>query len=237
VRIQSTELSGSLISAASGSLLLNLQTINSWPASVFSFAGTGTAAAQDAVPANYLVNTGALTLPAAAAGAPLTVDGYVSPFGTAPPDFIATAVNAEPTTPATLMVAWTGSGTAAPFSSLTSSGLTIDLANAAFGSGQIRIGAESIDITTLGAAPLIVPQPAPAPPAGLPPVFEPLFGVGPGATAATTTPILSFNGFGAFVTQLNTTFATPTPATRLVARGFYDRASNTFTASSINVVL
>jgi hypothetical protein len=179
-----------------------------------------------------------LTLPAAAAGDPLAIDGYVSPFGTAPPDFNASAVNAESTTPATLLVTWTGSGTAAPFSSLTTSGLTIDLANAAFGAGQILIGAESIDITTLSATPQIVPEPAPPPPAGLPPVFAPLFAVGPGGTAvATVTPILSFNGFDAFVTQLNTTFGAPTPATKFVARGFYDRASNTFTATRINVVL
>jgi hypothetical protein len=239
VRLQSGELFGSLVSPpASGSLSLNLQTINNYPASIFNFAGTGTSAAQDATPANYLVNTGTLTLPSAAAGDPIAIDGFVSPFGTAPPDFNASAVNAEPTIPATLLVTWTGSGTAAPFSSLTTSGLTIDLANAAFGSGQILIGAESIDITTLGATPQIVPEPAPPPPAGLPPVFAPLFSVGPGGTAVSTvTPILSFNGYVAFVNQLNATFGASTPATRFVARGLYSRASNTFTATRINVVL
>jgi hypothetical protein len=238
VRIQSGELSGSLVSSASGSVALNLQTINNWPASVFTFAGTGTSAAQDATPANYLVNTGALTQPVASAGDLLVIDGYSSPFGTAPPDFNATAVNAESTAPATLLVTWTGTGTAAPFASLTASGLTIDLANAAFGSGQILIGAESIDITTLGATPQVVPEAAVPPPAGLPPVFEPLFSVGPGGSSATNvTPIAAFNGFSAFVNQLNTTFAASTPATKFVARGFFDRASNTFTATRINVVL
>jgi hypothetical protein len=241
VRIQSSELFGSLVSSVSGSLLLNLQTVSNWPASIFDFTGTGTGAAQDATPANYLVNTGTLTLPVASAGDPLAIDGYVSPFGTAPPDFIAAAINAEPTIPATLVVTWTGTGTAAPFSSLTSSGMTIDLANAAFGSGQILIGAESIDITTLGATPQIVPEVptgVPVSPAGAPPVFQPLFSVGPGGSAtATVNPILSFNGFGSFVTQLNTTFATPTPATKFVANGLYDRASNIFTATRINVVL
>jgi hypothetical protein len=237
VRLQSTEISGSLLSAASGSVLLNAQTISNWPVSVFTFAGTGTGAAQDATPANYLVNTGALVLPVAAAGDPLTIEGYVSPFGTAPPDFNATAVNAEPTVPATLLVTWSGTGTAAPFATLTSTGLTIDLANAAFHSGNLQIGAQNIDITTLAATPMIVPQAAPPPPAGLPPVFQPIFSVGPGATAAgTASGILSFNGFGTFVTQLTTTFATKS-ATKFVANGRYDRAGNTFTASSINVVL
>jgi hypothetical protein len=241
VRIQSSEAFGSLVSSASGSLLLNLQAINNWPVSVFNFAGTGTSAGQDATPANYLVNTGTLTLPVAPAGDALAIDGYISPFGTAPPDFIAAAINAEPTIPATLLVTWTGTGTAAPFSSLTSSGLSIDLANAAFGGGLILIGAESIDITTLGATPQIVPEVptgVPTPPPGAPPVFQPRFSVGPGGSAAVTVnPILSFNGFGAFVNQLNTTFATPTPATKFVANGVYNRASNIFTATRIDVVL
>jgi hypothetical protein len=237
VRIQSTEVFGALISSASGSLALNLQAIENWPSSVYNFAGNGVSAAQDPTAANYLVNTGALTLPAAAAGDPLWIDGFTSPFGLAPPDFIAEAVNAEPTVPATLVVAWTGTGTAAPFATLTSSGLTIDLANAAFGSGSLRIGADTIDIKTLSVNPTIVPAAAVPASNGLP-LFSPVFSVGPGAIAeSATASILSFNGFAAYVTQLTTTFATPTPATQFVARGFYNASSNSFTASSIDVVL
>jgi hypothetical protein len=238
VRLQSTELYGSLTSVASGSLQLNLQAIELWPASVYNFAGNGVSAAQDPVAANFAVNTGALTLPAAAPGDPLWIDGYVAPFGTAPPDFTAFSVLAEPSVQATLAVIWTGTGTTAPFTILTSTGLTIDLTNAAFGSGQLRIGAETVDITTLSASPNIVPGvAAPDPTSGLP-LYNPRFSVGPGADAETSsTPIASFITFAAFVTQLNTTFAAPTPATQLVARGTYDRASNTFTASSIDVVL
>jgi hypothetical protein len=238
VRLQSTELFGSLTSAASGSLAMNLQAIETYPASVYAFAGNGVSAASDPVAANFLVNTGALTLPTAAPGDPVWVDGYLAPFGSAPPDFTAFSVLAEPSVPATLAVIWTGTGTAAPFSALTPTGLTIDLTNAAFGSGQLRIGAETVDITTLSASPSIVPGvAAPDPTSGLP-LYNPRFSVGPGAlTSVSTNPIASFNTFAAFVTQLNTTFATPTSATQLVARGLYDRASNTFTASSIDVVL
>ncbi|HEY0802396.1 MAG TPA: hypothetical protein VGD54_16270, partial [Steroidobacteraceae bacterium] len=235
VRLQSTELFGSLISLGTGSLFLNLQAINNWPASIYNFAGNGTSAAQTA--ANFAVNTGSLTLPVVLAGDPLWIDGFVSPFGTAPPDFIAEAVNAEPTVPATLVASWTGTGTAAPFSTLTANGLAIDLANAAFGSGQLRIGADTIDIKTLSASPTVVPATAAPASNGLP-LFTPVFSVGPGALSATTTkPILSFNGFAAYVTQLTTTFATPTSATQFVARGLYNRGSNTFTASKIDIVL
>lgn len=237
VRLQSTELFGSLISSASGSLQLNLQAIENYPASLYDFAGNGVSAAQDPVAANFAVNTGALTLPTAAVGDPLWIDGYAAPFGAAPPDFLAASVMAEPSVPATLAVVWTGTGTAAPFATLTDTGLTIDLSNAAFGSGQLRIGAETIDITTLTATPSIVPAVAVPAANGLP-LFNPRFAVGPGAISESSTgSIMSFVTFAGYVTQLNTTFATPTPATQFVARGLYDRASNTFTASSIDVVL
>jgi hypothetical protein len=238
VRLQSTELFGSLISAASGSLTLNLQAIENYPASVYDFAGNGVSAAQDPTAANFIVNTGALTLPTAAPGDPLWIDGYLAPFGSAPPDFTAFSVLAEPSVAATLAVIWTGTGTAAPFATLTDTGLTIDLTNAAFGSGQLRIGAETVDVTTLSATPNIVPAvAAPDPTSGLP-LFMPRFSVGPGAISeSATSPITAFNEFASFVTQLNTTFATPTAATQFVARGTYDRVSNTFTASSIDVVL
>jgi hypothetical protein len=237
VRIQSTEVFGSLISSSTGSLLLNLQGIENWPASVYNFAGNGASAAQDSNPANYAVNTGALVLPPAVAGDTLWIDGFTSPFGSAPPDFLAQAVNAEPTVPATLVVSWSGTGTAAPFATLTSTSLSIDLANAAFGSGQLRVGADSTDVKTLPAFSIVPAAATVAPTSGLP-LFTPLFSVGPGAIAeAATANILSFNSFASFVTQLGTTFATPTPATQFVARGFYDRAANTFTASSIDVVL
>jgi hypothetical protein len=237
VRIQSTELFGSLTDSAAGSLQMSVQGIESWPASVYNFAGNGVSAAQDPTAAAFVVDTGALTLPTLAPGDPVFVDGYVSRFGSGPPDFLARAVLAEPSVPATLVVTWTGSGTAAPFATLTSTGLSIDLANAAFGSGQLRIGAETIDITTLGGSPSIVPAVAVPAANGLP-LFVPVFSVGAGATAeAAGAPIQSYNGFGPFVTQLTTTFATPTRATKFVARGLYGRASNTFTASSIDVVL
>jgi hypothetical protein len=246
VRLQSTELWGSLNSFAAGALSLNLQAINDWPVSNYSFAGNGASAAQDPIAASFAVNTGTLALPVGpdgvtpvAPGGLLWIDGYTSPFGTAPPDFIAESVNAQQSVAATMVVSWTGVGTAAPFATLTGSGLTIDLANAAFGSGEIRIGAQSIDITTLAPAPplSIVPA-APVPASNGLPLFMPRFSVGPGALAeATTNPVESFNTFTAFATQLNTTFATPTPATKFTARGFYNSASNIFTASNIDVVL
>jgi hypothetical protein len=236
VRIQSTPIFGPLVSTAAGSAVLNLQTIENWPVSIYNFAGNGVSAAQDPVPSNFVVNTGALAVPPANAGDPLFVSGVVAPFGSAPPDFTALAVNAESAVPATIAVTYAAGGTAAPFSVLTATSLTIDLANAALATQQMRVGGETVDLKTLSASPSIVPAAA-APAANGLPLFSPVFTVGAGSTSSVPTVVSSFNGFAAFVTQLNTTFATPTPATQVVARGLFNRASNTFTASSIDVVL
>ena len=236
VRLQSTELFGPLVSTAAGSAVLNLQTIENWPASIYNFAGNGVSTAQDPIAANFLVNTGALTLPPVNVGDPIFVDGVVTPFGSAPPDFTALAVNAESAVPATIQITYATGGTTAPFSVLNGTSLTIDLANAALATEQMRIGAETVDLKSLSASPSIVPAAAAAAANGLP-LFSPVFTVGAGSTSSVPTTVSSFNGFGAFVTQLNTTFATPTPATKVVARGLFNRASNTFTASNIDVVL
>lgn len=228
VRLQSTELWGSLTSSASGSLLMNVQSIQDWPVSNYNFTGNG---ATTPTPASFVVNTGSLSLPAGA-GDLLWVDGFTSPFGSAPPDFIAEAINAAPTVPASMVVTWNATtGTTAPFASLTDSGLSINLANAALVSGTIRLGADSIDMTTLSATPEILPLLAPPPPAGLPPVYLPLFGIGSFATG-----ILSFNGYPAYVTQLGTTLSALTAVTKLTARGTYNPGTNIFTASSIDVL-
>ena len=248
VRIQSTQLWGSTVAAAAGSVALNLQTINNWPVAIFNFAGSGVSTAQDSLPANYVVNTGTLAVPGGTvAGDPLWIDGFVSPFGSAPPDFNATAVNAEATVPASLRVDWSAAGTAAPFATLTGTGMTIDLGNANFSSGEIRIGSESVDLKSLPATPLIVPAPTPAGTAGVPDVFLPLFAVGnpvtsaatvdAGGTTTATTAIGLFNTYATYVTQLGSSITAASPALRFEATGLYNRASNTFTASSINVVL
>jgi hypothetical protein len=234
VRLQSTELWGSLVSSAPGSLVLNLQTIQNWPVGIYNFAGNGAGAV---TPASYAVNSGALTLPTgAAAGEPLWIDGITTPFGSAPPDFTASSINAESSVPARLLVDWISTGTTAPFATLTDTGMTIDLSNPELSSGVIRVGSESIDLKSPTAmSPQIVPQPTPAGTAGVPAAFLPLFAIG-NLSAASVTTISVYNGFADFVTQLPKSIVAATPALHLVATGAYNRGSNTFTASSIDVV-
>jgi hypothetical protein len=236
VRLISTQLWGSLVSSAPGSAIVNLQTINNWPVSNYNFTGNGAAAAPVA-PASFAVATGSLAIPAGvAAGDPVWIDGVTTPFGSAPPDFNAFSINPELSVPARLQVDWTSAGTTAPFASLTNTGLTIDLSNPNYSVGAIRIGSESIDLKTLAAGtPLIVPQAPPAATA-LPPVFLPAFAIGNLTATAGTTAVSVYNTFPTFVTQLPSAIVAATPALHFVATGVYNRGSNTFTASRIDVV-
>jgi hypothetical protein len=233
VRLQSTELWGSLVSTAAQGLVLNLQTIENWPVGDYNFTGNGSAAV---APASFAVNTGSLAIPAGTVpGNPLWIDGITTRFGSAPPDFDAFAINTELSVPAYLQVDWP-SGTTAPFAAATDAGLTINLANANLKTAVIRIGSESIDLTAPATVtPLIVPQAPPAATAGLPPVFLPLFALG-GLTSADTTTIAVYNTFATFVTKLPTAIVAASPALHFVATGLYNRGNNTFTASRIDLV-
>jgi len=96
VRLISTQLYGSLVSTATGGLTMNLSDINGAPVSDYSFTGNGTSAAADPVASAFVVNTGSLALPSdLAAASPVFVNGLVTAFGSAPPDFTATAVNSQ----------------------------------------------------------------------------------------------------------------------------------------------
>jgi hypothetical protein len=232
VRIVSTELWGPLVSSASGSLVLDLQTINNWPIGNYTFTGNGPGAV---MPAGYLVNTGSLALPAGlVAPDPVWIDGLVAPFGSAPPDFNASAINAESSVQATLRVDWTSAGTTTPFATLTNSGLTIDLNDANYGAGVIRVGSESIDLKSLPPT-TIVPQPGKPAGSGLPYLMLPSFAIG-NLSAANTTSITVFNSFASFVSRLPTSLVAATPALHFVATGLYNRGNNSFSASSIDVV-
>jgi Domain of unknown function (DUF4382) len=247
VRLISTQLWGSLVSAGAGAgaLSLNLQTINDWPVSDFSFAGNGTSAATNPVAAAFTVNTGALTIPDTTVGDSLWIDGLVAPFGSAPPDFNATAIASEATVPASLQVRWTGTAAArTPFSTLNADGFTINLTNASIASAVIRFGPESIALASLPVSPVftVVPQAGIA--SSLPGValFTPRFSFGDPTAAATAGCVTAcpgiqvFSAFGTFATGLTAALAA-TPALILEARGTYNRATNLFSASSVDVVL
>jgi hypothetical protein len=261
VRLLPTYLWGNFISASTSGLTLNLATINGWPVSAYTFTGNGASAASDPVAASFVVNTGSLAQPAFAAADPVYLSGLFTPYGTAPPDFTATAVNSLLSVqsvgaaagsvtcgqglpsldcmPASMRVHFSGASTAAVFSTLTSTGMTVDVQSANFVSGDIRIGSEDIDLATLPVSPLITPQAGLSGGTGLPPIYLPLFTYGdPVAvnSAGTLVGISMFSDFATFASGLTTTLATTAPL-QFEARGTYNPSTNTFSASSVNVVL
>jgi hypothetical protein len=245
VRIQSTQIYGSLVADAGGSLSMDLANFNQYPASVYNFAGTGTT---PATAADYLVNTTGLTVPTdLTVGGPVWVDGVVAPFGSAPPDFNALDVQDEVSETAIMVVNYAPSTlNKFPFVPFTESALGINLDNNLLTSAQINVGAEVIQLSSLPATPQIVPQIVPTPPppitvatsglttAQLPPTFLPLFCVG-----NTVNGILCYNTFAQFQVELQTIFYAATPASvyTVTARGSYNRTTNTFTATAVDVVL
>jgi hypothetical protein len=230
---QSTRVSGAVVAADATGATLNLSSINGWPISAFNFAGT------NSNPAAYVVNANGLTVPPAPGGTPLAAgdflaaNGFSSAFGTAPPDFIASSVNAEATIPATLQVIW-ATGDASPYLTATATSLSVNLTNATLTSATIQVAGESIDMTTLPASPTIVPATATNDATTGLPLFKPVFSIGSDLVG-----VQSFNTLTPFEATSGAIFvATPaTPALKFLAHGFYDRSANTFTASRINVVL
>ncbi|TLY87685.1 MAG: hypothetical protein E6K35_04240 [Gammaproteobacteria bacterium] len=235
VRLIPTRLWGTLNSATPGSALLDVLTLGNFAPADFNFAGTG-AAGQDANPSAYALNTGSLDESAIAAGTLLQVDGIVNAFGSAPPDFTATAITAGTATEQRLVVEWiNGAGATAPFISASSSGLVVKLSNAALGTiHEIRTGPAGPANTGPGVRDLT-----------LLPTSPPFTIVGAAqadlrlaiGSASLSTGVSVFNSIGGFATALSATFKGTNKIYRLVAVGQYNNGANTFVASRISVAL
>ncbi len=106
VRMLVTRVSGTVNAVEPGELGLTLQRIQGRPVGLFDFSGTGATPEDDADPADYQVDTGALGLGGLEPGDPVWVLGFPTPFGTAPPDFEALSVTDVSPAPARLRVRW-----------------------------------------------------------------------------------------------------------------------------------
>ncbi len=227
VRLQPTPIWGTLNSAAAGSMALDVLSIGDFEPSAFTFAGTGTTAAHDAVATSYAVSTPGLD-ESATAGTLLETVGIVTPFGSAPPDFTASSVTPATSTPQTLVVEWENGGAASPFSSASSAGLVVNLSNANLSSTirYIATGPTRTDLKTLPASPTIVFSTA-----------SPLtLAVGPLLINSVDT-IDVFNSASGFATELASALNGTNLVYRLVCVGQYSSATNTFTATQVAVNL
>ncbi|HWZ61859.1 MAG TPA: DUF4382 domain-containing protein [Steroidobacteraceae bacterium] len=116
VRLMVTPLWGQFTSAAGAVATLNLESLDGRDPSLFNFAGTGTSSANDASAAAYTVSVPAtLSIPTLNAGFPIAFSGFVTPFGSAPPDFAALSLENFTSTNGTLLLGWAPPGSTAPF--------------------------------------------------------------------------------------------------------------------------
>jgi hypothetical protein len=219
IRLQPTPMWATLNSAAPGSMSLDVLSLGAFEPAAFNFTGTGTSAANDAVAADYLVNTGTLDESATPAGTLIETLGVVTPFGSAPPDFTAASVTLGSSTPQTLVVEWVNGGAVSPFTSASSAGLVVNLANANLSATNryVTTGPQRVDITTLPASPTIV------------------FASGVPLTLAigNDVGVAVFNSASSFATELATTLNGVNLVYRLVCVGEYSSATNTFTATQV----
>jgi hypothetical protein len=160
-RMYLTVLIGSVATPdSSAELGMNLQAIDWRKISLFNFTGTGIDAAHDAVPTDYIVDTGTLDTSALIAGTPIKVRGFVSPFGNANPpavpDFEAQTIVDVSDVVGLMNVGW-GIGRKDAFGGITGSGLSLNLVDTGFFHRMNRVGVitdlDSLSVTT----PEIVP--------------------------------------------------------------------------------
>ncbi len=135
VRLEVTPLAGAVVQVSP--LVVDLVALGGLRIGAFDFTGTGAAAA-DADPTRYEIDTLALTLPDLAVADHVRVRGLVHTFGLAPPDFDARTVIASDADPmgvqfhANWRAALAGDppATGNPFTNLSASRIDIDLTDA-----------------------------------------------------------------------------------------------------------
>jgi hypothetical protein len=219
VRMLVTALHGSVNGVVAGQINLDLRAIDRLGIEMFDFAGTGVTSASDADPNDYEVLAGTLSLAQLASGEAARVLGFVTPFGSGPPDFSGRTVIDRRDLPATLGIGWGADGTHAPFLSMGPSGLVLDVHNPDIGERHfLQVGMRRIDLTALAASPTLAPADGRA-----------LFGISePGH-------IELFASFEEFVTELSARLGAGDAAIALTAYGRYDEGGNTLNANRISV--
>jgi len=214
-------------SAPASGISANLISLGGFDAATLDFTGT------NSVPAAYTVSTTGVDTSALAANPVFRFDGLVSPFGMAPPDFVADSVATATATDQILTVEWSGSGTTTPFITKDANGLVVNISGGSLGAthavqtGLLSVAnpATTIDLTNPVVNPVIVADPS----------LTAQFSVGnPVSTASTG--IAVFHDYNSFLTALNTALNGTNTIAKLVAVGKYDPATGQFTAYRINLL-
>lgn len=222
VRLEPAEVSGQVVAINSGQVNLDVAEINRHPVAWYQFAGTGTISSLDADPANYEVATGTLDLSELSVDEPAEFDGFVQPFGQAPPDFNAQNIGSYSVGNTLLMVGWRPNGTTAPFTVQNPTGLVINLSDPNIGPfAWLRRGGVTTDLSSLTSSPSIVPSPS-----------------GTGFFAIRQDGVVTIHvSFTNFVSDLQSRLNGSVVMTGLFGRGGYDVDENRFTVTRLAVNL
>lgn len=222
VRLQSTTLWGTLNADGTQDLL----SLGPFGPAPLTFTGTGSSG--PATPSAYVVDTSAVPAgPVLTTGELLQTQGFVTPFGSAPPDFTARTVTPGPSSLQTLVVEWVNGGSAHPFTGVSAAGLVVNLADPDLGTThEIRTGPASLDLKTLPASPIITTTGADQ--------SNLVLAIG---STSLTSGISVYNSYASFAQGIDGFFAGTNKIFRLVAYGQYDSANNTFVTSRISVAL
>jgi hypothetical protein len=150
VRLRVTRLHGTVHAIVPGQLNMTLRAIDRLGIDLFNFAGTGPTSGEDADPTDYEIYTSTLSLDGLEVGKWARVHGFVTRFGMAPPDFTGRAVVDHRDIPAAAGIGWGVEGTAAPFASMGSPGLVLNMTNPDIGlRHHLLLGRTLIDLFDL----------------------------------------------------------------------------------------
>ncbi|MDE2306014.1 MAG: DUF4382 domain-containing protein [Gammaproteobacteria bacterium] len=221
-----SRVSGTVASVSGTVVTLALQSINGSAPSAFNFAGTGSGASSDAVASAYTVQLPAAISPSSlTSGAPVRFYGFVTPFGAAPPDFVALSSVDFANADVQVLIRWSSPGQTAPFSTLTSSGASISpTVLSAAAEFEMRYGFTPITAASLSGGLNFAPDAAAANPKFL-------------IVHRVTEQADSFTTFDAFVTALTSDLNGSTTLVGLAANGPYDGSSATVSADQMIALL
>jgi hypothetical protein len=151
---------GIVTGTATGSVTVALQQLGGMGASALDFAGTGATSQQDAMASAYQVSLpSSISMASTGAGSVVGFTGFVTPFGSAPPDFAATTWIGSDQGVAMFDAWWASPGLTSPFATLSGSQMLLSQATLQASAGKVlRIGGMTVDPATLGSGLELLPD-------------------------------------------------------------------------------
>jgi hypothetical protein len=151
---------GLVTATATGSVTVSLQDLGNVDVGSLDFTGTGATSQQDATAASYQVSVPA-SVSTASAGNGIAVEfaGFVSPFGSAPPDFAASTLINYGETHTLFDAHWPSPGITTPFAALSGSQMLLSRATLqASPASAVRIGPLSVGGSSLASGLQLLPD-------------------------------------------------------------------------------